>query len=580
MSSKVAGVYSSKVTVSSSVDSKNRNITVILGKATTGPFEPTEVFSETHAEKLFGPELNNDFGLLALNKILKTSYSAIYCRIAHKGDKAVFKNDATPLFEAKEGGTHLNSATLRVDTTDSKVKVTLSLSDAVLEVIECSKEPLSSDYLIDTFNSKSMYLNIVATNIESFASITSISVEPGTDGVKEATLTSSDLGATTLYKGSYLNDARLTISTTVDGKIGATLVKNGVILESIPQGIAGETAEAFKIRFNNASEYVQILNYPKVKSVQGVFQGGDSGLNVDASDYIGTQSEGLKALADTSQNMITTLIIPGVSTPEVLAYAQSLANTRQDFSYIADPPLGLRSYQTTAWVDATGAFTGSTRLDSANVTVYSPWVLSTNNSGDSVYIPPSIAIASLLCSNDTTGNIWDAPAGYEQGLLTDVNGLEYNPVLDDRNILNKNSVVNPIIYVKDVGYVAFGNKTTKRTKYPQNPEADCSFNVVRLVNHIIYTIRYMAMSDLFKTNDSITWDNFKLKVEPFLRNIKENRGLYDYEVIMDETTVTSDKIDALEMPGIIRLKPSRTAEVIELNFELYPSGITFTSNEE
>lgn len=577
MAKKAPGAYSSEVNRGSSVSSKNKNVTVILGTATNGPLEPTEIFSKPYAEKIFGPEISSNYGLIALNKIIDNAESIIYCRICHKGDKAYFSATDTKVFEAKEGGTMLNGTTLTVDFNRPSNVATFKFtkSETVIDEVTVSIDTLSSDYIANSFNSKSEYFNYVGGDaFEIDLETASFVLTPGTEGAKVPT-SSGDIVVHGKYYGSFLNGATFRITSSLDGKFSAILSKGGSLLESIPAGPAGETFEDFKNRVNTLSEYVDVVSGTTLKNCVITLSGGDSGLEVNADDYIGTQSEGLKALADTSQLQVTTLIIPGVSDSKVIAYAQNLANSRQDFLYIPDPPIGLKAYQTKSWVEATGLFSNSTKLDSSYLGVFSPWVKSTDGIGNSIYLPPSVVVANAICTNDQTNNLWDAIAGYKRGVLSGVDGLEYNPTTDDINILYNNSYVNPIIYVKDKGYVIWGNKTCKTAKNPNNPEPSCSLNVRRLVNHIKYIVQTIAMNSVFEINDEFTWNQFKLQVEPKLRAIKEARGLYDYQVIMDETTVTPDKIDSLEMPGIIRLQPSRTAEVITLGFELYPAGVTF-----
>ena len=181
-----------------------------------------------------------------------------------------------------------------------------------------------------------------------------------------------------------------------------------------------------------------------------------------------------------------------------------------------------------------------------------------------------------MMENNQTKNVWDACAGTDGGSL-DILGLEYNMDKNDREIL-KTANVNPIIYTNSRGYIIMGDNTGLRVRRPMNPEPGASLSVRRLVNYIKKVITALSIDYCFKTNDSFTWDEFKLQVNPFLRNIKDNRGLYDYRIVLDETTVTAEKIDALEMPAILKLKPTRKAEVIDLGFTLYPYGVSFNTD--
>ena len=196
-----------------------------------------------------------------------------------------------------------------------------------------------------------------------------------------------------------------------------------------------------------------------------------------------------------------------------------------------------------------------------------------------MFLPPSIVAALQYAKNDRVYDIWQACAGVKRGVLEGVNGLEYNPTNDDVNILYTGSVINPIIYMKDRGFVIWGNKTCRRPSSQASTEPTCSINVRRLVNYLKRVVRNIATDFVFEINDEVTWAKFKLEVEPRLRAVQEARGLYKFEVIMDETTVTADKINSLEMPGIIRLWPARVAEVITVSFDIYPQGVDFLNGE-
>ena len=65
-------------------------------------------------------------------------------------------------------------------------------------------------------------------------------------------------------------------------------------------------------------------------------------------------------------------------------------------------------------------------------------------------------------------------------------------------------------------------------------------------------------------------------VEPFLRNIKARRGVYDYLVICDSTNNTSEVIDRNEFVGDIFIKPARSINFIQLNFVAVRSGVEFS----
>jgi phage tail sheath protein FI len=65
-------------------------------------------------------------------------------------------------------------------------------------------------------------------------------------------------------------------------------------------------------------------------------------------------------------------------------------------------------------------------------------------------------------------------------------------------------------------------------------------------------------------------------VTPFLANIKGKGGFYDFRVQCDGETNTSAMIDRNQMVCRIFVKPTKTAEFVELNFVLTATDANFT----
>jgi len=81
---------------------------------------------------------------------------------------------------------------------------------------------------------------------------------------------------------------------------------------------------------------------------------------------------------------------------------------------------------------------------------------------------------------------------------------------------------------------------------------------------------------VFEPNHQQTWRSLARTVEPFLQDIKIKGGLYDFAFQCDEETNTPAVIDRNEMIARVFVKPTRTAEFIELNFILTSSGADFS----
>ena len=153
----------------------------------------------------------------------------------------------------------------------------------------------------------------------------------------------------------------------------------------------------------------------------------------DTGNGAGGTEQGLKALEDVASIEVGLLAVPGVSDAKVVKYAQNVASTRKDCVYIADPPIGLKSYQTACWANGAGVFAGGSLISTSYSCTYSPWVKDVDGFGDIVYLPPSAVVIAKMMENNQTKNVWDACAGTDGGSL-DILGLEYNM---DKNDIRK-----------------------------------------------------------------------------------------------------------------------------------------------
>jgi phage tail sheath protein FI len=136
-------------------------------------------------------------------------------------------------------------------------------------------------------------------------------------------------------------------------------------------------------------------------------------------------------------------------------------------------------------------------------------------------------------------------------------------------LYGNDNAVNPIINYRKQGFVVWGQRTLQRD--------DTALDRVNVRRMLLYVRKLVATSSaylVFEQNDTGTWTRWTNMVTPFLENIKKSRGLYEYMVVMDSTTVSAANIDRGEMPGKILLKPTKTAEFIVIDFVLKNTGAT------
>lgn len=186
------------------------------------------------------------------------------------------------------------------------------------------------------------------------------------------------------------------------------------------------------------------------------------------------------------------------------------------------------------------------------------------------WVPLNGDIAGLCARTDFERDPWWSPAGFNRGHIKNVTRLAWNPGKDDRDTLYKNGV-NPVVQFKGEGVVLYGDKTML-----SKPSAFDRINVRRLFIVLEKAISKAAKYSLFEFNDEFTRAQFVALVEPYLRDIKGRRGIYDFRVVCDTTNNTPEVIDRNEFVGDIYIKPARSINFIHLNFVAVRTGVAFS----
>ena len=185
------------------------------------------------------------------------------------------------------------------------------------------------------------------------------------------------------------------------------------------------------------------------------------------------------------------------------------------------------------------------------------------------YVPLNGDIAGTCARTDIEQFPWFSPAGTARGSILNSVKLVYNPGKKQRDILYSNRV-NPVILSPGAGIVLFGDKTG----FGKSSAFD-RINVRRLFIFLEDAISAAAKDQLFEFNDELTRTNFVNIIEPFLREVQSNRGIFDFVVICDQTNNTAAVIDRNEFVADIFIKPARSINFIGLTFVATRTGVAF-----
>lgn len=260
-------------------------------------------------------------------------------------------------------------------------------------------------------------------------------------------------------------------------------------------------------------------------------------------------------LANADEIEINEVVAPGVHASKVVDYTLEMVEDRGDCLYLMDV--------SGATVEAVTSDVTSKQLDSSYAACWYPWVRIYDEVNDKfVFVPPTTMMPAVIAKSDLTAFHWSAPAGLARGGLGQFGVVEAKDKLNkaDRDSLYENRV-NPISTTTTDGVVVWGQKTLQIAA-----SALDRINVRRLLLKLRKVISREATRVVFEPNVPSTWGKFVSRVQPYLERVKQNSGLDDFKLILDERTTTEDLIERNIMYAKIAIKPSRTSEYVLLDF--------------
>ncbi len=278
-------------------------------------------------------------------------------------------------------------------------------------------------------------------------------------------------------------------------------------------------------------------------------------------------TKAIAAISNADEFDINLVVTPGVvrrlhtsTTTAVIDMVES----RQDCFYIAD---------FSAADDTISQITTQAQaVDSNYVGTYYPWVKTIDaNTNKLTTVPPSTLMPAVFASNDRLAAEWFAPAGLNRGGIIGAVSVLNRLTHSERDTLYEGKV-NPIAAFPGQGIVAYGQKTLQ-----DRASALDRINVRRLLITVKKFVASTSRFLLFEQNTATTRTRFLNTVNPYFESIQQRQGLYAFNVVMDETNNTPDVIDRNILAGQIYLQPTKTAEFIVIDFNILPTGASFSA---
>ena len=291
---------------------------------------------------------------------------------------------------------------------------------------------------------------------------------------------------------------------------------------------------------------------------------GDLGSTSDYYAYL----EAIWTFRNPEAVNINVFATPGIdnfdNTNLIEATIDMIEQERADSLYIMTTPDTDSAGDTLAIGDVTDTLSGM--FDSNYSCTYWPWVqINDAENNVFIYVPPTRDVVRNIALTDNIAFPWFAVAGIQRG---DVDAIKARVklTLSDRDALYENRI-NPIATFTSDGIKIWGNKTLQVKDTALN-----RINVRRLLLQARKLISAVSIRLLFEQNDTVVRNQFLALVNPILDNIRTERGLTDFRVVLSKNP---EDIDRNQLTGQIFLKPTRALEFIQVEFVIMNTGASF-----
>ena len=205
-------------------------------------------------------------------------------------------------------------------------------------------------------------------------------------------------------------------------------------------------------------------------------------------------------------------------------------------------------------------------IDSNYTCTYWPWIQERDKENSvNIWLPPTLEVVRNIALTDNVSFPWFAVAGYSRGLTKAIQP-RVKLTEEARDTLYEGRI-NPMAYFADQGTIIWGNKNLQ----VKDSVLD-RINIRRLLLQARKLVSAVSVRLLFEQNDQVVRGQFLSSVNPILENIRKERGLVDFRVVLSDDP---EEIDRNEMRGKIFLKPIPSLEFIEVEFNVTPTGASF-----
>lgn len=309
----------------------------------------------------------------------------------------------------------------------------------------------------------------------------------------------------------------------------------------------------------------------------GSFRFGANGQNAGAAEFVGSVDPatdaytGVKAFQD-ENFQVDVICAPMDNMP--VAVMQEIARVAKQINArgLADVPKGLNAREATDWHNGEGVYSANGRLDSAYMTLFWNWFTIVNRFANdpntTKAVPPTLGALRALAETYDKEKPWFAAAGETRGLIPEALSVEFDSVSPETKaaMYGDGNSVNPILLQRG-RIMVFGERTMQRAESKLT-----AAHSVDLVNYIVKALSVIGRQYVFDPNDAELLLNLRLAMTEELDKVRNERGMEDFNLVIDDTNNTADSRNRREVNVDLYLVPVDTVERIFINAVVRESG--------
>jgi phage tail sheath protein FI len=241
---------------------------------------------------------------------------------------------------------------------------------------------------------------------------------------------------------------------------------------------------------------------------------------------------------------------------------------------IADVPAGITGRGAIDWHRGLGLYTGKGTVDSANLEIFWGWFDYIDPfTGLLKRVPPTLGVLEAMARTFDTDKPWKAVAGETRGVITSALSLEFPKLAEDvRQAMSAvGNSINPILRMRG-RHVIYG----ERTMQVADSKLLAAHNVI-LVNFIVTSLGEIGRRFVFDPNDPELLVQINLGFSDFLDRLRNERGLEDYNLIIDKRNNTPETRNQRQVIVDLSIIPVDVMERMFIRCSVISSGADILS---